>query len=82
MAIILVAWILAILAGAQNEFLDKNNKKYYGVIVTVTFFFVPLAVILGAYGTIFHIARAHARARGSSSFKKVPLLRLIYYCQK
>ncbi|XP_078358568.1 histamine H2 receptor-like [Oculina patagonica] len=70
LAIIFVAWVLSILAGAQVEFLDVNNKKYYGVIVTVAFFFVPLAVILGAYGTIFHIARAHARARGSSSFKK------------
>ena len=77
LAIIFVAWVLAILAGTLIEFLDKTKKKYYGVIVTVAFFFVPLAVILVAYGTIFHIARAHARARGSSSFKKVKLIRLL-----
>ena len=71
LAIIFVAWVLASLAGSISEFLDKNNKKYYGIIVTVAFFFVPLIVILGAYGTIFHIARAHARGRGVSSFKKV-----------
>ena len=41
------------------------------IIVTVAFFFTALIVILVAYGTIFHVARAHARGRGVSSFKKV-----------
>lgn len=49
----------------------KAFKKFLGIIVTAVFFFVPLAIILGAYGTIFHIARAHARGVGKSSFKKV-----------
>ena len=53
------------------EFLPFEQKKFYGIIVTVAFFFTPLIVILVAYGTIFHIARAHARGRGVSSFKKV-----------
>ena len=53
------------------EFLPLEQKKFYGIIVTVAFFFTPLIVILVAYGTIFHIARAHARSRGVSSFKKV-----------
>ena len=62
----------------MKEFLGKENVKFYGVIVTVSFFFVPLTVILGAYGTIFQIARAHARGRGVSSFKKVLLFRVYY----
>ena len=53
------------------QFLPLEQKKFYGIIVTVAFFFTPLIVILVAYGTIFHIARAHARGRGVSSFKKV-----------
>ena len=53
------------------EFLPLEQKKFYGIIITVAFFFTPLIVILVAYGTIFHIARAHARGRGVSSFKKV-----------
>ncbi|CAH3123959.1 unnamed protein product [Porites lobata] len=52
------------------KFLPFEQKKFYGIIVTVAFFFTPLIVILVAYGTIFHIARAHARGRGVSSFKK------------
>ena len=71
LAIICVVWVLATLAGTMREFLDDKNEKVYGVIVTVNFFFVPLTIILGAYGTIFQIARAHARGRGVSSFKKV-----------
>ena len=78
LAIIFVAWVLATLAGTMREFLADKNKTFYGVIVTVNFFFVPLTIILGAYGTIFHIARAHARGRGVSSFKKVLLFRLDY----
>jgi len=74
LTIIFVAWVLATLAGTMSEFLDKKDKKFYGVIVTVNFFFVPLTIILGAYGTIFRIARAHARGRGVSSFKKVHVL--------
>lgn len=70
LAIIFVAWMLALLAGSMLEFLTLKAKKYYGIIVTVTFFFLPLVIILAAYGTIFHIARAHARGRGVSSFKK------------
>ena len=73
LAIISIAWVVAILAGTMKEFLGMKNEKYYGVIVTVSFFFVPLTIILGAYGTIFQIARAHARGRGVSSFKKVLL---------
>ena len=51
------------------EFLPLEQEKFYGIIITVAFFFTPLIVILVAYGTIFHIARAHAR--DVSSFKKV-----------
>ncbi|KAM7429026.1 hypothetical protein ABFA07_020068 [Porites harrisoni] len=69
-AIIVVVWILSSLAGSMEEFLPSEQKKFYGIIVTVAFFFTPLIVILVAYGTIFHIARAHARGRGVSSFKK------------
>ncbi|KAJ7333657.1 hypothetical protein OS493_017201 [Desmophyllum pertusum] len=64
------AWILATLAGTTMEFLDEKNKKLYGVIVTAIFFFIPLIIILVAYGKIFQIARAHARGRGNSSFRK------------
>ena len=69
-AVILVAWILAILAGMSHVFF---STKFYqpGVVNTVAFFFVPLAIILVAYGNIFFIARAHAHGRGGSSFKKV-----------
>lgn len=68
LAIIFFAWALAIFAGLMSEI--KALKKFLGIIVTAVFFFVPLAIILGAYGTIFHIARAHARGVGKSSFKK------------
>ncbi|KAJ7375243.1 hypothetical protein OS493_001988 [Desmophyllum pertusum] len=68
LAIILVTWILAVLAGTKISFFAGHN--YADLIVIVAIFFVPLAIILGAYGTIFHIARAHARGRGISSFKK------------
>ena len=70
-AIIVVVWILSSLAGSMVEFLPLEHKKFYGIIITFVFFFTPLIVILVAYGTIFHIARAHARGRGVSSFKKV-----------
>ena len=70
-AIIVVSWILATLAGTTLEFLDKKYRKFYGVIVTVVFFFVPLCIILGAYGAIFRVARAHARGRDVGSFRKV-----------
>ena len=70
-AIIVVVCILSSLAESMIEFLPLEQKKFYGIIVTVAFFFTPLIVILVAYGTIFHIARAHARGRGVSSFKKV-----------
>ena len=53
------------------EFLPLEQEKFYGIIITVALFFTPLIVILVAYGTIFHIARAHARGRDVSSFKKV-----------
>lgn len=62
-AVILLAWILAILAGTSIEFLGVKTYRP-GVVLTV-------AIILGTYGTIFYIARAHARGRGGSSFKKV-----------
>ena len=71
LAIIFLVWVLSTIAGTMIEFLDIKDKKFYGVIVTVAFFFVPLTIILGAYGTIFQIARAHARGRGVHSFKKV-----------
>jgi len=63
-AVILVAWVLAVLAGTLDEFLGERD-----VVLTVAFFFVPLAIILATYGTIFFIARA--RGRGVSSFRKV-----------
>ena len=78
LAIIFVVWVLAILAGTMKEFLDTKNETFYGVIVTVNFYFVPLTIILGAYGTIFQIARGHARGRGISSFKKVLPFGLYY----
>ena len=70
-AIIVAVWILSSLAGSMIEFLPLEQEKFYGIIITVAFFFTPLIVILVAYGTIFHIARAHARGRDVSSFKKV-----------
>jgi len=78
LTIIVLVWVLATLAGTMREFLDDKDKKFYGIIVTVNFFFVPLTIILGAYGTIFQIARAHARGRGVSSFKKVVLFRFFH----
>ena len=70
-AIIVAVWILSSLAGSMIEFLPLEQEKFYGIIITVAFFFTPLIVILVAYGTILHIARAHARGRDVSSFKKV-----------
>ncbi len=67
-AIILVAWVLATLAGTTIELWDVFHGT---VVVTVVFFFVPLAIILVAYCTIFHVARAHVRGREGGSFKKV-----------
>ncbi|XP_078357296.1 histamine H2 receptor-like [Oculina patagonica] len=66
-AIILAAWILATLAGTTIELWDVFHGT---VVVTVVFFFVPLAIILVAYCTIFHVARAHVRGREGGSFKK------------
>ena len=70
-AIIVVVWILSSLAGSMVEFLLVEQKKFCGIIITFAFFFTALIVILVAYGTTFHIARAHARGSGVSSFKKV-----------
>ena len=73
LAVIIVVWVLASLAGSMVKF-----PLYFGIrgmITTVAFCFVPLVVILVAYGKIFHIARAHARGRGTSSFKKVLLFK-------
>ena len=61
------AWILAILAGTMRGF---KMDEFYGIIVIAIFLFIPLIVILVAYGKIFQIARAHAHGRGNSSFKK------------
>lgn len=83
MAIILVVWILTTLAGTSNEFFFNGKYgKFYGAFVTVVFFFVPLAIILGAYGTIFHVARAHAHGREVGSFRKVFYLLYCYINSK
>ncbi|KAJ7356291.1 hypothetical protein OS493_025399 [Desmophyllum pertusum] len=66
-AISCVAWILAILAGTMKELMDE----LYGVILAAVFFFIPLIIILVAYGKISQVAIAHARGRGNSSFRKV-----------
>ena len=73
-AVIFIAWVLASFAGTMAAFLLREQNKFYGIIVTVTFFFIPLIVVLGAYGTIFRIAMVHARRRGVNSFKKVSFL--------
>ena len=78
LATIFVTWVLASFAWSAVEFLPtKQLNKFYGLILTVPFFFVPLIVISGAYGTMFHIARAHARRRRISSFKKVQFTTLL-----
>ena len=77
-AIIVAVWILSSLAGSMIEFLPLEQEKFYGIIITVAFFFTPLIVILVAYGTIFHIARAHARGRDVSSFKKVLCYAIVF----
>ncbi|CAH3147993.1 unnamed protein product, partial [Porites lobata] len=68
LAVIFGVWVLASFAGSMVEFPLQTGVK--GLIITVTFLFVPLIVILAAYGKIFRIARAHAHGRGTSSFKK------------
>ena len=72
LAVIFGLWVLASFAGSMVVFPLQTDVT--GLIITVTFLFVPLIVILAAYGKIFSIARAHARGRGVSSFKKVPLI--------
>ena len=73
LAISVVAWILAILAGSMGEFLGE----FYGMILVAVFFFVPFMVILGAYGKIAQVARAHAHGRGNLTFRKV---NITLYC--
>ena len=73
LAVIFGVWVLASFAGSMVAFPLQTGVA--GLIITVTFLFVPLIVILAAYGKIFRIARAHARGRGVSSFKKVPLFK-------
>lgn len=73
LAISVVAWILAILAESMREFLGT----FYGMIVVAVFFFVPFMVILGAYGKIAQVARAHAHGRGNLTFRKV---NITFYC--
>ena len=75
---ILVTWVLASLAGLMREFLPGKQLSFYGIIVSSTFFFVPFIVIVGAYVTMFHIARAHARMRRFSSLKKVLVTNLLF----
>ena len=77
LATIFVTWFLASFVSSVVEFLPMKQKRFYGLILTVSFFFVPLIVISGAYGTMFHIARAHARRRRISSFKKVQFTTLL-----
>ena len=72
LAVIFGVWVLASFAGSMVVFPLQTGVT--GLIITVTFLFVPLIVILAAYGKIFSIARALARGRGVSSFKKVPLI--------
>lgn len=73
LAISVVAWILAILAGSMQEFI--TNRKFYGMTLVAVFFFVPFMVILGAYGKIAQVARAHGR--GNLTFRKV---NITLYC--
>ena len=73
LAVIFGVWVLASFAGSMVEFPLQTGVT--GLIITVTFLFVPLIVILAAYGKIFRIARAYAHGRGTSSFKKVPLFK-------
>ena len=73
LAVIFGVWVLASFAGSMIEFPLQTGVA--GLITTVTFLFVPLIVTLAAYGKIFRKARAHARGRGVSSFKKVPLFK-------
>ena len=73
LAITFGVWVVASFAGSMIEFPLQTGVT--GLTITVTFLFVPLIVILAAYSKIFRIARAHARGRGTSSFKKVPLFK-------
>ena len=73
LAVIFGVWVLASFAGSMVAIPVQTGVT--GLIITVTFLFVPLIVILAAYGKIFRIARAHARGRGVSSFKKVPMFK-------
>ena len=73
LAIIFGVWVLASFAGSMVEIPLQTGVA--GLIITVTFLFVPFIVILAAYGKVFRIARAHAHGRGTSSFKKVPLFK-------
>ena len=66
-------WVLASFAGSMVEFPLQTGVTT--LLIIVTFLFVPLIVILAAYGKIYRIARAHARGRGVSSFKKVPMFK-------
>ncbi|CAH3147989.1 unnamed protein product [Porites lobata] len=68
LAVIFGVWVLASFAGSMVAIPVQTGVT--GLIITVTFLFVPLIVILAAYGKIFRIARAHAHGRGVSSFKK------------
>ncbi|KAK3697022.1 hypothetical protein QZH41_012487 [Actinostola sp. cb2023] len=68
---IVTAWALALFAGCLQLIISpKVRQRVYGIVVSVVFFFVPLAIILVTYGIIFKIASAHARGRGVRSFKK------------
>ncbi|CAH3029173.1 unnamed protein product, partial [Porites evermanni] len=68
LAVIFGVWVLASFAGSMVAIPVQTGVT--GLIITVTFVFAPLIVILAVYGKIFRIARAHARGRGVSSFKK------------
>ncbi|EDO43119.1 predicted protein, partial [Nematostella vectensis] len=70
-ALILLAWCLAILAGCL-QFIMKGRvmQKRYPVILATAFFLVPVIIIFGTYAVIFRIATKHARGRGVRSFRK------------
>ena len=81
LAVIFGVWVLASFAGSMVAIPVPTDVT--GLILTVTFVFVPLTVILAAYGKIFRIARAHARGRGVSSFKKVRMfkpVKMVFQC--
>ena len=73
LAVIFGVWVLASFAGLMVAIPVQTGVT--GLIITVAFLFVPLIVILAAYGKIFRIARAHARGRGVTSLKKVPMFK-------